>query len=89
MNLYGNFVIESCSDSIVMLLPRKNLPSDCEHDNNRAKLEKIKLKQGKGEKFFLDNIFATNARMIFLLLYQLFFVNSRNVFLFLSGKIFF
>jgi len=38
MNLYGNFVIESCSDSIVMLLPRKNLPSDCEHDNNRAKL---------------------------------------------------
>ena len=60
----GNFVTESCSDSIVMLLPPKNITSDCEHDNNRTKLEKIKLKQTNGKKNFPDNIFASIARII-------------------------
>ena len=54
MNLTGNFVTESCSDSIVMLLPPKNKTSDCEHDNNRTKLEKINLKQRKGKKKFIN-----------------------------------
>jgi hypothetical protein len=48
----GNFVRQSCSDSIVMLLPPKNKYSDCEHDNNRTKLEKNHGKQRKKNFFW-------------------------------------
>ena len=46
-----------------MLLPPKNKSSDCEHDNNRTKLEKNNLKQRKGKKKFI-NQFKFNILLV-------------------------
>lgn len=51
----GNFANESLPDSIVALIQTKNKVSDCEHDNNRTKLEKNKLTQRKEKKKFIFN----------------------------------
>lgn len=52
----GNLVHQSCLDSIVMLPPHKNKSSNCEHDNNRTKLEKNHGKQRKKNFFVRERI---------------------------------